>query len=85
MTLLYYLAYGSNLHPVRLTERVPSARFLGLTSLFGYQLRFHKRHEPDGSGKCNMYHTDTFCLGMQHNDSDTGTKGKCFYNITRCI
>lgn len=57
MSTLYYLAYGSNLHPLRLTARVPSARFLGLTTLLGYKLRFHKRHDPDGSGKCNMYLT----------------------------
>ena len=57
MNMLYYLAYGSNLHPLRLTVRVPSARFLGLTKLSGYELRFHKRHEPDASGKCNMYQT----------------------------
>lgn len=57
MSTLYYLAYGSNLHPLRLTVRVPSAQFLGLTTLPGYKLCFHKRHDPDGSGKCNMYLT----------------------------
>ncbi|WP_455222075.1 gamma-glutamylcyclotransferase family protein [Kaarinaea lacus] len=57
MTTLYYLAYGSNLHPLRLTVRVPSARFLGLTTMPGYQLCFHKRHQEDHSGKCNMHLT----------------------------
>jgi len=57
MTGLYYLAYGSNLHPVRLTSRVPSACLVGLAQIPGYQLRFHKRHQEDGSGKCNMFAT----------------------------
>ena len=57
MSTLYYLAYGSNLHPLRLTARVPSARFLGLTTIPGYKLCFHKRHQEDLSGKCNMYLT----------------------------
>ena len=53
---LYYLAYGSNLHPLRLAERVPSARFMGLATLPGYRLAFHKRGS-DGSGKCNILAT----------------------------
>lgn len=48
-----YVAYGSNLHPTRLTERVPSARLRGCVALEGYELRFHKRG-VDGSGKCNI-------------------------------
>jgi len=51
---LYYLAYGSNLHPLRLRERVSSARFIGIVRLPGYRLSFHKRSHVDGSGKC-MY------------------------------
>jgi AIG2-like family len=50
---LYYLAYGSNLHPVRLTERVPSATLLGITRLDGFQMCFHKRGQ-DRSAKCNL-------------------------------
>jgi len=49
-----YAAYGSNLHPVRLQLRVPSARLLGSGSLPGYQLRFNKRSSIDGSGKCSI-------------------------------
>ena len=56
MYTLYYLAYGSNLHPPRLRERVPSAEPLGVVTLSGWTLRFHKRSE-DGSGKCNLVHT----------------------------
>lgn len=48
-----YLAYGSNLHPLRLAERVPSARFEAVVSLPEHRLRFHKIGQ-DGSGKCNL-------------------------------
>ena len=54
MTTLYYLAYGSNLHPLRLQKRVPSAQLKGAVTMRGYQLCFHKRHHEDNSGKCNM-------------------------------
>ena len=48
---LHYLAYGSNLHPLRLADRVPSARFVDVVALPGFTLAFHKRG-ADGSGKC---------------------------------
>jgi hypothetical protein len=48
-----YAAYGSNLHPVRLTRRVSSARWLGSARVPDLELRFHKRGK-DGSGKCNI-------------------------------
>ena len=54
--ILYYFAYGSNLHPVRLRERVPSARLFASTELRGYRLAFHKQG-ADGSGKCNLLET----------------------------
>ena len=50
---MYYLAYGSNLHPYRLSKRLPTAELVGVTSLQGLQLAFHKRSR-DGSAKC-MY------------------------------
>ena len=53
----HYLAYGSNLHPLRLMRRTPSARLLGATTLSGYALRFHKRSDVDGSSKADAYHT----------------------------
>ena len=56
MKLLYYFAYGSNLHPVRLLERVPSANLLGVTDLDKHRLAFHKKSQ-DGSSKCNLVHT----------------------------
>lgn len=54
MPTVYYLAYGSNLHPRRLAARVPSARVVGVVEMPGYQLAFHKR-SIDGSGKCLIY------------------------------
>ena len=48
-----YLAYGSNLHPLRLSARTPSARLVGTDEIRGWQLVFHKRGQ-DGSGKCNI-------------------------------
>ena len=56
MDPLHYLAYGSNLYPARLRERVASARSVGKTELVGWSLRFHKRG-LDGSGKCDIVPT----------------------------
>ena len=55
--MLYYFAYGSNLHPVRLLERVPSAQLVGVIELSQHRLAFHKKSQ-DGSSKCNLVHTD---------------------------
>ena len=52
-----YLAYGSNLHPVRMLHRIPDAQLEALVRLDGYQVRFHKRGQ-DGSGKCNILRTE---------------------------
>ncbi len=54
--MIYYFAYGSNLHPVRLVERVPSAELIGAVTCPAHRLAFHKRSH-DGSSKCTMYHT----------------------------
>lgn len=53
MSTLHYLAYGSNLHPLRLRERVPSAQLQGVVELPRMGLRFHKRG-ADLSGKCDL-------------------------------
>lgn len=50
---MYYAAYGSNLHPLRLRERVASARLIGTHFLADWSLRFHKRSR-DKSAKCNI-------------------------------
>lgn len=60
MASLYYLAYGSNLHPLRLMERVPSARVVDVTELRGKTVTFHKR-SIDRSGKCNLTDRNTYC------------------------
>ncbi len=54
MPIVHYLAYGSNLHPLRLAVRVPSARVVDVVEVPGYLLAFHKR-SIDGSGKCLIY------------------------------
>jgi hypothetical protein len=61
MPTVYYLAYGSNLHPQRLTERVCSAHVVGVIDMPGYLLAFHKRSRDD-SGKCLLYPDQ----GQQH-------------------
>lgn len=56
MKTIHYLAYGSNLHPRRLQQRVASARLLNTVALMGWQLKFHKRGQ-DASAKCNIIQT----------------------------
>ena len=53
----YYFAYGSNLHPLRLRERVPSAEFVSVAGYQGHRIVFEKRGR-DGSGKCTLVYTD---------------------------
>lgn len=50
---MLYAAYGSNLHPLRLGERISSARLVTTSFLPDWSLYFHKRSK-DGSGKCNI-------------------------------
>lgn len=50
---MHYLAYGSNLHPLRLALRVPNSRLVGTVQLDGCRLTFHKR-STDESAKCNL-------------------------------
>ena len=49
-----YFAYGSNMSTVRLRERMPSCKPLGVATLPGHTLRFHKQSQ-DESGKCNAF------------------------------
>ena len=48
-----YLAYGSNLHPERIAQRVGEPLAAEAVSLAGWSIRFHKRSR-DGSGKCDI-------------------------------
>ncbi len=50
---MLYAAYGSNLHPLRLSLRLPKCRFAGTAAVAGKKLCFHKRSK-DESGKCNI-------------------------------
>lgn len=50
---MLYAAYGSNLHPVRLSRRLATARLLGTAFLADWSLQFHKR-SVDASGKCSI-------------------------------
>jgi len=49
----HYLAYGSNLHPLRLCDRVGPVECLGSVCLPGWRLCFDKRGS-DGSAKANL-------------------------------
>ncbi len=55
---MLYAAYGSNLHPLRLSLRLPEARFEGTATIPGRKLCFHKRSK-DRSGKCNIITADS--------------------------
>ena len=57
MDKIKYAAYGLNLHPIRLSSRIPSLKLLGKGNLKGKALYFHKRSK-DGSGKCNIVDDD---------------------------
>lgn len=58
---VYYLAYGSNLHPARLQARLPSSVLVARVEIPGRMLVYHKRGQ-DGSGKCNLVETDSGAL-----------------------
>lgn len=61
-----YFAYGSNMSTARLRERIPSCVPIGIATLPGHVLRFHKRG-TDKSGKCNAFATG-------NEDSVTGVR-----------
>jgi gamma-glutamylcyclotransferase (GGCT)/AIG2-like uncharacterized protein YtfP len=51
-------AYGSNMLARRINERCPSATLLGMGTLEGHELLWHKR-SADGSVKCDVVETPT--------------------------
>jgi len=53
VTTMRYAAYGSNLHPLRLQQRIASARLIGTGLLPDWSLHFHKRGN-DKSAKCSI-------------------------------
>lgn len=56
METIYYFAYGSNLHPHRLKQRIPSSAPIDQAHLHQHRLRYHK-NGGDGSAKCNVVST----------------------------
>jgi len=50
---LLYFAYGSNMSGPRLAARIASMRKIGVATLAGHRLAFHKVSH-DGSGKCDI-------------------------------
>lgn len=57
--MLTYFAYGSNMLTQRLRKRTPSCQSVGLAYLPGHALRWHKRSNEDGSGKCDALQMPT--------------------------
>lgn len=53
---MLYFAYGSNLSPLRLKQRVPSASLVTTGQLSQHRLLFHKVGR-DGSAKCDAFFT----------------------------
>lgn len=62
MHTVLYFAYGSNLHPLRMAERLADPRLLGAASLPGWTRVFDKRGR-DGSGKCSIVQADDMLHG----------------------
>jgi gamma-glutamylcyclotransferase len=84
--MIHYFAYGSNLHPVRLMERVPSANLVAAVELNNHHLTFHKKSH-DGSSKCNILDTGSgsnsvhgaiYELDPAHKSALDGFEGKGF-------
>lgn len=53
---IVYFAYGSNMHTERLRFRTRGCKLIGLATLVGHELRFHKSSK-DGSAKCDAFWT----------------------------
>lgn len=51
---MLYFSYGSNMSIKRLTNRVPSAKFVAVAMLTEHVLKFHKASTKDGSAKCDI-------------------------------
>ena len=92
--MIHYFAYGSNLHPVRLMDRVPSARLIGVANLDRHRLTFHKRSKDDGSSKCNILesssatdvvHGAIYEIASEHKSDLDGFEGKGFGYIDNQI
>lgn len=54
-----YFAYGSNLHPIRLEDRLGKVNFRGVGKLSYTEIHFHKIGS-DGSGKATIKSSDEY-------------------------
>lgn len=70
-----YAAYGSNLHPLRLCARTPSAALQGTDVIAGYTLAFLKRAR-DGSAKCTIAPAAGSFVHVAVYEIDDAEKGK---------
>ena len=91
--MIYYFAYGSNLHPVRLQDRVPSAKLICTVQLKNHILKFNKKSH-DGSAKCNLVNTGKtsdfihgaiYQLSAEHKEILDKFEGKGFGYIDKQI
>ena len=91
--MVYYFAYGSNLHPMRLMQRVPSAKLIGVTEHPDHKLTFHKKSSDDSS-KCNMFNSGNesdliygaiYKLKSEHKNGLDKFEGKGYGYIDRLI
>ncbi|MDR9416510.1 MAG: gamma-glutamylcyclotransferase family protein [Gracilimonas sp.] len=67
-----YFAYGSNLHPIRLEERLGKTPYMGKGKLHSTEIHFHKTGS-DGSGKATI---------QSSNDLDSVVWG-AVYNLSQ--
>ena len=51
---LLYFAYGSNMDPIQMRRRCPSARFVGIARLAGHRLAFSRRSMRRRSGVADV-------------------------------
>ena len=93
MNTIYYFAYGSNLHPMRLMKRVASAELIGVATHLNHRLTFHKKSK-DGSSKCNMFYSGSesdlfygaiYKLKQEHKNELDGFEGKGYGYIDNLI
>ena len=84
---MLYAAYGSNLHPLRLTKRISSTQLIGTAFVAGWSLHFHKRSN-DKSAKCNIVlgsvgiHVAVFDISAADKVTLDGIEGAGYSGIT---
>ncbi len=84
---MLYAAYGSNLHPLRLKQRISSTQLIGTAFVPCWSLHFHKRGS-DKSGKCNIVsggngiHVAVFDISAADKITLDGIEGAGYSGIT---